>query len=236
MKISVLIILLTTFSLSYNSQSNSGIVTYHVEMIKPYETANKDNLDFYFNKMAEGLKDLEFELQFTQDRSAYEIKEGLEADNDIRRRQAKTMVGRGSFYRIGDRNIKYLEFAGEYFIISLDKPLKWTLTNESKKVGKYTCLKATATYDFDNGKIKMQKNVEAWFTSEIRLSYGPKFYYGLPGLILEVIDDNFRFFAVEIDLGVDNISIEEPSSGIRMTEDEFEKYVSEKIGGFFGEN
>ena len=79
------------------------------------------------------------------------------------------------------------------------------MTGESKKIGKYTCYKATyekeveeATFSFGNfnqaqntpKKKKMKKvNVVAWFTPEIPIATGPSRYGGLPGLILEVSDD-----------------------------------------------
>lgn len=54
----------------------------------------------------------------------------------------------------------------------------WELTEETKKIDKYTCLKASKEI---NGKI-----YTAWYTPEIPLPYGPIAVNGLKGLILEL--------------------------------------------------
>ena len=56
--------------------------------------------------------------------------------------------------------------------------LKWKLTTERKKIGPYTCQKATTTFRC--------ADYVAWFTTAIPLSIGPWKLGGLPGLIVEV--------------------------------------------------
>lgn len=70
----------------------------------------------------------------------------------------------------------------------------WKVTKESKKIGSYTCYKAT-TKNFGG------RNYEVWFTYEIPIPTGPWKFHGLPGLILEVHDDrnliNITFNSIE---------------------------------------
>ena len=58
--------------------------------------------------------------------------------------------------------------------------LNWKITNETKKIGSFTCKKATTSFK--------GRNYIAWFTSEIPVTYGPWKLNGLPGLILEAYD------------------------------------------------
>jgi GLPGLI family protein len=57
----------------------------------------------------------------------------------------------------------------------------WTITDSTKQIAEYTCRSATA---FFRGR-----HYTCWFTPEIPLSNGPWKFGGLPGLILEVYDD-----------------------------------------------
>ena len=58
----------------------------------------------------------------------------------------------------------------------------WIKGLETKKIGGYNCRRAVLT--------NSEKDVEAWFTEEIKNKDGPKGYWGLPGLILELTEDN----------------------------------------------
>ena len=86
-----------------------------------------------------------------------------------------------------------------------------------KKIGQYTCYKASyikqeeekvfsfGNWNQTNGtnqpkKPKKMRDVEvvAWFTPEIPVSSGPSWYQGLPGLILEVSDDDTTILCTKI--------------------------------------
>lgn len=66
------------------------------------------------------------------------------------------------------------------FLVSDNTPeIKWNIKyKETKKIGKYTCKKATTTF--------RGTNIEAYYTTEIPVSIGPYKFNGLPGLILEL--------------------------------------------------
>ncbi|MBF4464549.1 GLPGLI family protein [Flavobacterium sp. LC2016-12] len=59
--------------------------------------------------------------------------------------------------------------------------INWKLINETKKIGNFTCKKAST---FFRGR-----NYTAWYNPEIAVPFGPWKFQGLPGLILEVSDD-----------------------------------------------
>ena len=63
----------------------------------------------------------------------------------------------------------------------------WILTSEKKQVDNLTLQKATTTWG--------GRNWMAWFAKEIPFQEGPYKFHGLPGLIIEVSDDqnNYKF-------------------------------------------
>jgi GLPGLI family protein len=71
----------------------------------------------------------------------------------------------------------------EFYEIEESAPtVNWTLTDERKKIDQYECSKATCYF--------RGRNYQAWFTTEIQTSFGPLKLNGLPGLIIELSDED----------------------------------------------
>ncbi|MFC6860555.1 GLPGLI family protein [Zunongwangia atlantica] len=88
------------------------------------------------------------------------------------------------------------------------KKLDWKITKDSKKIGEYTCFKATATEKlFSRQGFFYNREVTAWFTPVIPLSFGPKYYNGLPGLVLRIERDLFTITATSINLNPEDKKI-----------------------------
>ena len=112
-------------------------------------------------------------------------------------------------------------------------PEEWELSGETKKVGNYTAQKASFTKivdskRFSTGMTEMENvkdtlHVTVWFTPEIPISHGPEYYFGLPGLILEVQNQGRTLICEKIELNpsADPVVIERPSKGKEMTQVEF---------------
>ena len=132
--------------------------------------------------------------------------------------------------------INETEMMGRFFLIT--DPLetsKWKMTGESKKIGQYTCFKAVyekevqeTVFSFgsqnqnrNNVKTKMVE-VSAWFTPDIPVSTGPSWYQGLPGLILEVNDDNTTILCTKIVMNPNEKSkIKRPKRGKVISNNDF---------------
>ena len=134
------------------------------------------------------------------------------------------MGGFKKFYVNSDKNehIKEVMVYGETFLIPIEK-WNWTLSKEKKKIGDYLCLKATTSYFVTNSKGKFKKEVVAWYAPEINSSFGPNGFFGLPGLILELKDDKFRYLAEKINFNVSSVEIVKPIKGKKLTQKEFDE-------------
>ncbi len=142
--------------------------------------------------------------------------------------------------------------AKNYIIEDSIRPLKWKLTDETKKIMGHTCHKATAkqivmtgggmrimtntngntTVDSSkagNGMQKKEVEVIAWYADDITVPAGPSAYCSLPGAILEINVDNGAtiFTAAEIKNEVNKKELKEPTKGKKVTPDEFRKMQME---------
>jgi GLPGLI family protein len=69
---------------------------------------------------------------------------------------------------------------GLQYVAEKKYQFNWNLQKETKKIGRFTCNKATTHF--------RGRDYTAWYTTEIPLPYGPWKLQGLPGLILEAYD------------------------------------------------
>ncbi len=96
----------------------------------------------------------------------------------------------------------------------------WEITSETKEIGSYKTKKATAIID--------GKKVIAWYSDEIPISDGPADYYGLPGLILRVKDEDNTYEAIKISTEKE-FEIVKPTKGKKVNRDEFRKIEKQKM-------
>lgn len=210
------------------------------------------------NEMQEQIKEMlkkqmekEYTLRFDATTSVYKEDESLGAP----------ATGGGMVFGFssgaGDilfRNTKEKYFAktadvfGKPFLIKDSlKVYNWKLENESKKIGNYTCYKATfeqevkqssfSTDDKNNtdsltGKKQEVKKqiITAWYTPEIPINIGPSKYWGLPGLILEVNDGSTTMICDKIVLNPkEKFTIDQPTKGKEVSQAEFDKLMEEKL-------
>lgn len=78
------------------------------------------------------------------------------------------------FDNIGGKNL--------FLIQDTYNHLHWNITNETKKIAGYECIKAVTNF--------RGREWTAWFTPEIPLPYGPWKLHGLPGLIIETYNED----------------------------------------------
>lgn len=193
-----------------------------------------------------------FILNFNQLESLYKEDVKLEQPSTGRgggMRFGMMGAGGGNYYK----NVKAGTYAvkndlfGKIFLVEDSLPkLAWKMGSESKKIGKYTVFKATATKTIkrpnmaalfnrnteNKGQEYIEKEVEiiAWYTPEIPVNQGPANYWGLPGLILEVSDDITTILCSEINMNPkEKVEIKAPKKGKVVNQAKYDEISRAKM-------
>ncbi|OUL62268.1 GLPGLI family protein [Flavobacterium sp. AJR] len=222
-------ILFFFFSIVINAQ-NSARVNYIVVptggSLEKNEVIAKGKLRV--DGIDEELKKLEYELLIKNNKSFFSLISVLDINERITR-MAKIFAGRYDYYRDNNKKtiLKIIDFSGEMFNVLSDVNNNWKLTNETKTINGYLCYKALIEKKITLKKTDNMAQVIAWYCPAIPLSYGPKEFGGLPGLILELQDDKIIYLVSKIDLySKIDIKIKEVK-GKTITEDDFNKIVEQ---------
>lgn len=188
-----------------------------------------------FNKEASIYKE-ETALAAPQPASGMMVSVGGSGDSDILYKNTKTQ-----------RFVNQQDFLGKIFLIKDSLKInEWQLDSQSKHIGEYTCYKATMIKERPKRKIgpdadsedksetasteKETYTVTAWYTPQIPVNHGPKKYYGLPGLILEVNDGKQTIICSKIVLNPDKeIIIKEPTKGKEVSQKEYDEIIEKKL-------
>ena len=135
-------------------------------------------------------------------------------------------------------------FGKPFLIKDKTKKREWKLVNETKKIGDYTCYKATSSREVRNfqsvrvnGDEKDEKKPEikkvtitAWYAPKIQVAHGPSEYWGLPGLILEVNDGRQVMICNKIILNPkEKLVLKEPKSGKEVTQKQYNEILQKKM-------
>jgi GLPGLI family protein len=197
-------------------------------------------------------KPTNFNLFFDQSKSIYRIEEKL--DNIQGRNRGMSMRSASDDANIVHTDltlkeqVSQQELFGKLFLVSRNhKKRKWNFTGASKQIGSYTAYEATYTHMQTTSQFGMSfwmrndKNktveepkkekvtVSVWFTPDIPISAGPASYYGLPGLVLMVQDNNRVIVCKEIKMNViENIKLDSPKRGQKVNQKEFSNIRIEK--------
>lgn len=211
-----------------------------------------------------------FELTFDRSGSLYQEEERLETTRAAQ--GGMTMViagsGQGKYYKNVQTQtyVNETDMFGKLFLVKDSlQPWQWKLTSETKKIGNYTCYKATAIKKPDTALVKRLKGfgtsqdkektkdsteqdstannsllsriekskdqtITAWYTPEIPISQGPGPYWGLPGLILEVITERTAILCSKLILNPDKKeAVEPPSKGKKVSQAEYDQIMAKKM-------
>ena len=210
---------------------NSGKVIYEVSL-KPVNVAKiveneKVSKEDKQNALSiiKGTKNVNFELIFNGKESLYKLIQEMVSDAESKINLAQAVGGGNDIYYTNikeEQSFYQKNSGGDYFLIEYI-PQKWRLTQETKKIGSYMCYKAYLDKDSNY----------AWYTPEIPFNYGPKKYFGLPGLVLEVQIGGLNIRALEILLNLkEHAVIKKPAKGKVIKEEEFLKMYKEFFKNF----
>jgi len=219
------------------SQAINGDITYKVSYPVNEEINKTPDLKNIFEEIRDGLQMLEMKLYFTNKESEFTVVEynGLDKDKwelsrGITMRNYPIYADKNSvlFNTIQKNNNMFKDY--EYLVSNTFG--NWSLENETKMIDNFKCFKAIKK---EENKVEGQdriitRTITAWYCPEIPVSFGPNGYGGLPGVILELNENNLKiFYATKIDLSVKNVIISKPYKGKPIHQKEYSKIASERI-------
>lgn len=164
-----------------------------------------------------------FYTSYSSTRMQEDVKRQTEApdfNGEIVFNRTTTAIGESYFFNVPKHVFKVISSVGgdSFYAEEAYPTLDWTILDDTKTIGGYTCQKAQTTYK--------GRTYEAWFTTELPFSSGPWKLQGLPGLILaahdlknEVIFDYAGFDKLD----TDNFFVAVPSGGVKSTPAEVKK-------------
>ncbi len=109
---------------------------------------------------------------------------------------------------------------GKYLVYDTAKNENWIFGDDTKEISGYTCNQALLVNERNDSTL-------VWYTTEIKVPFGPGLYAGFPGLVLEVYDQkgHTHWLAAKIEKGNYNVVI--PEKAIICSRKEY----LEKSGG-----
>ncbi|MEL6866808.1 MAG: GLPGLI family protein, partial [Bacteroidota bacterium] len=214
------------------AQNNGGVVVYQettqlqIEIPEEYREQLKG--------MLPESNSLTKELLFTTNESIYrdqantETDQAIEAGAEDSGMQVKMVVQRSDsqLYKDLEKQKVYESrelFGRKFLIADALENFQWKLLNESKDILGYTCQKAIYK--------DTEQVVEAWFTTQIPISNGPRSYGQLPGLILELSIDNGQTQITATEVKLESVSTDEikaPKKGKKVSQAEYDELLAEK--------
>lgn len=198
-----------------------------------------------------------FVLNFNKNESVYQEEEQLELPAAPTKGMVIKMVssGFGKTYKNLSTKKEIIErdmFSKDFLVTEPLVLIEWKLESETKKIGNYTCYKATGIIPIseadeeayskrvleqeqrnsiflDIEKLLPQK-ITVWYTPEIPVNHGPENLWGLPGLILEVNDGRTITLCSKIVLNAkNNLKINAPTKGTVISQRDYDNLEQKKL-------
>jgi GLPGLI family protein len=170
-------------------------------------------------------------LHFTEEEALFENHQKDDPEEDM------PMEGSGMMFKMykpdnktfidltNKKVIEQKEFMSRVFLIESDLAQeKWKMTGNQKMILEYACQEAITEVE--------GKEVHAWFTPQISVAAGPGRYNSLPGLVLavEMNDGDHKINAISVELKpVDKSVLKKPTKGKKVTREEYQAIVAEKM-------
>lgn len=245
-KLIIVCILISGTIYGQNFQGRAIYKTHRKSTLKISSSSMSPAMQKKFEERLKKMNQKTFVLNFNQKESIYRQDKELGAPATATGGIQVLMVGSGDsdvLYKNIAKNTysNQKEISGKRFLIkdSLKKN-EWKMTGETKKIGNYTCYKATKSNEVTrksflstDGKEEQTEKKETivttvWYTPQIPISNGPGMYGGLPGLILEVHAGNKTIVCSEIVLNPkEKVTIKKPTKGKKVTQKEYAKIMNE---------
>jgi GLPGLI family protein len=251
-KILTLIVLIVTSNAM--AQDFQGIATYKSHRkfdIKIDSTKVNSDMKKRMLEMMKKQFEKTYKLSFNKEESIFKEEEQLESPKPQGMVFVMVESGGSDVMYKNTKEKRYTNqnesFSKLFLIKDKLKDMKWQLGSETKNIGDYTCYKATLKREVEvaqsgisiNGDKNLDKEtapkmkeitITAWYTPQIPVNTGPREYYGLPGLILEVNDGTETLMCSKIVLNPKKaIAIKEPTKGKKISQKKYDAIMKKKM-------
>lgn len=242
----ILFLLISTVSFSQEFQGRAVYISKQLNAVVFEVKGMSDEKAKELNEKMSKMFEKTFILNFNKTESLYQEEQKLQEIGS--RGGASASDFEGELYKNSQTKQyrKAEELANKNYLISdALKNYNWDLQQESKKIGGYTCYKATSIkkvtkkeleeYEVEKEKQEKSKTnflnlekpkdeiITVWYNPEIPVSHGPSQYWGLPGLIMEVNENNLIILCSKVILNPkDKKSITAPKNGKVISQNAFD--------------
>lgn len=245
-----LYLLIMTVGITATAQEFKGVAVYEsVSVHKNMAARVSDKLDPAMQeRMKEALSkpvERQYTLYFDKTASIFQENQKLEMNSPGYGRLTGGIVS-GKTYRNLKQNVEIEEreiFGKEFLVTDTLKKREWKLENETKKIGSYTCYKATYIIKRPSPKpedgqdkaidltgLPEEMVVTAWYAPELPFSHGPGGYWGLPGMILSVSTDSMTLLCSKLTLNPkEGVELKVPDKGEKITKEELRVIMAKKV-------
>lgn len=267
LQITLISFMVLAFAKAYTAQAQQdfkAVATYTAQTkvnikMDSAKTA-KMNSDPIYKQIMEGLSkpsNQNYQLVFTQTESSYdEIKQLAKPKKPTNGVSVSFTASGGVASNIykdltAGEYVKKDQIMGKDFIITDKLPTyDWQLHNETKKIGNFTCYKATYVPESDELVEKEEESsdenkktglldmafsdydptITAWYTPEVQVSNGPGDFQGLPGLIMEVKQDNTIILLTSLLINPEaSFKLKVPKGGKKINQKDFDALQKKKM-------
>lgn len=224
----ILLLFVTNFVIA-----QSGHVVYSVQ-ISPNANDEKFEHKDFIAKLIEKATSQQFLLVFNATRSNFKMIEGMNNvsayDDKIINIAKLAFTSSSDIYYDKENQIEFSKKTDGTILKNTTLNTNWEIQTESKIISSYLCYKAVLKIPFVNRKGEARVNeITAWFAPSLPYSFGPKHFYGLPGLILETTENKTTFLATKITFDSNEVKIDFPK-GKTITKEDYDKKLRAQMG------
>ena len=214
------VVLFVFLVLSEQFYAQEGKIEYHsIFYDRPGVEVDED----FKRKIALEINDMRYTLRYTVKESYFEGLPRVFHDEFMGKIATATAFSDRPWhqYSVEKQAVRNKKIKDSMYIVNHhDRMGEWTMHNETKNLDGYTCYRATMHYVHDYTGNEF--TIEAWYTPEIPVPYGPAGYGGLPGLILQLERSHVIFVADKVILnpkdGIKPIKAVKPGRMITLKE------------------
>lgn len=220
-------------AMNLNAQNFNGKAIYELSINSKSEIGLNLNIDpqmkaFIENKLKNAPK-IKYELIFNKNNSIFFEQKTVNINNNENSSWSPYGIDISYFKDLKKKEkILNKDLMGKVFNVIDSLPnYKWHILNEFKLICGYNCIKAST--EIFNEDLEKKENIIAWFAIDIPINNGPKSFWNLPGLILEINSKEENLICTKIILNLKKYNKIKKDKGEDISKTDFDFLVKKKM-------